>query len=100
MPRFQPDVFDQNLVLVDKVTQLAKSKNITSSQLAIAWVLHQGQFIIPIPGATTKARVDENSKAAEVKLSKQELDEIREILNACEIKGGRYPEAHADLLNG
>lgn len=103
MPRFQDDVFDKNLKLVDELQKLAKKKNCTGAQLALAWVRQlsgaEGMpVIIPIPGATTEERVIENMK--DVTLDKADMDEINEILGKTEIHGARYPVALQHLCDG
>ncbi|KAF2801794.1 Aldo/keto reductase [Mytilinidion resinicola] len=95
IPRFQPDVFDQNLKLVEAIEALAKRKGTTVPQVAIAWVRRQGA--IPIPGATKVDRVVEN--CAEVALTEEELREIQEILDTFPIQGQRYGGEHEALLN-
>lgn len=94
-PRFQPENFAVNLELVRQVEALAAKKGCTPAQLALAWVRCLGRRpgmpnIIPIPGATTAERVQENAKVIE--LSDAEMDEIDATLAKFEIKGGRYPE--------
>ncbi|KAH3918554.1 hypothetical protein HBI56_135050 [Parastagonospora nodorum] len=93
-PRFQPDVFDENLKLADSVAELAKQKGVTSAQIAIGWVLYQSgkpgmPTIIPIPGATTSERVKENSKPA--KLSEADFRVLQELVDKFPPTGGRYP---------
>ena len=99
-PRFQPDVFDENLKLVEEVERLAKGKGYSAIQVAIAWVAAQSETIgvpvIPIPGASSVPRVDENMK--EVTLSKTELEEISAILEKIEVKGGRAPARFSHFL--
>ncbi|KAF2498136.1 aldo/keto reductase [Lophium mytilinum] len=95
LPRFQPDVFDQNLKLVEAVETLAKRKGSTVPQVAIAWVRHQGA--IPIPGATKIERVVEN--CTEVELSEKEQREIQQMLDNFPIQGQRYGGEHEALLN-
>ncbi|KAL4946523.1 hypothetical protein BDV06DRAFT_86902 [Aspergillus oleicola] len=94
-PRFQPDVFDNNLKLVDAVDLIAKRKGVTLAQVAIAWVRAQGA--IPIPGATTEERVLENLR--DVTLTEEELEEIQVALDRLPIKGERYGGKHEKLLN-
>jgi pyridoxine 4-dehydrogenase len=94
-PRFQPENFDINMQLVKQVGELAAKKGVTPAQLAIAWVrAHSGRpgmpVIIPIPGATTVERVEENSKL--VDLTEEEFNEINATLSKFEVKGGRYPD--------
>lgn len=93
-PRFQPDVFPENLKLVAEVETIAKQKGCTPGQVAMAWVKHWSgrggmPVIIPIPGTTTADRVSENMK--DVELSDQDLKIIADALNRCEVKGDRYP---------
>lgn len=94
MPRFQPDAFDINLKLVKQIQDLAAKKNVTPAQLAISWTVALSKKpgmpeIIPIPGATTAARVNENAKLVE--LTEEELAEIDATLAKFEVAGGRYP---------
>ena len=103
-PRFQPDVFDKNLELVDELKKLAGKKGCTPAQLALAWVkAYSGKpglpVIVPIPGATTEARVKENM-AETAGLDEGDLAEIGKILKEATIVGHRYPEflqGHLDL---
>jgi len=92
-PRFQPENFYKNLELVDKIEVVAKKKNVTVAQLTLAWLLHQGGDIIPIPGTTKIDRVKENLGALNVKLSDEEAQDVRDACENAEIKGGRYGEA-------
>jgi aryl-alcohol dehydrogenase-like predicted oxidoreductase len=99
-PRFQGENFQKNLVLVNKVKDLAKSKGFTAPQLALAWVLHQGQDIVPIPGTKRVAFLDENLGALKIKLSSEELKTIESILPRGAVSGDRYPSAMMSTLNG
>jgi aryl-alcohol dehydrogenase-like predicted oxidoreductase len=96
-PRFQGENFDKNLRLVEKIEELAASKGCTASQLALAWVLAQGEDIVPIPGTKRIKYLDENLAAAKVELSQAELDSIAKALPA--VSGLRYPEQHMRLSN-
>lgn len=98
-PRFQGEALDQNLRLVRAVQELAQTKGCTPAQLALAWLLHQAPDIVPIPGTRSIARLDENTAAANVKLSAAELEKIAGVLAASEIVGARYPEAFMSRLN-
>jgi aryl-alcohol dehydrogenase-like predicted oxidoreductase len=93
MPRFQGDNFERNLQLVDRVAELAKAKGITPGQLALAWVLVQGDFIVPIPGTTRRAHLEENIGATEVKLGTEELKSLENVMPKGAASGLRYPEA-------
>ncbi|KAF2175175.1 hypothetical protein K469DRAFT_756378 [Zopfia rhizophila CBS 207.26] len=95
-PRFQRDVFDENLKLVKEVEKIAAKKGCTPSQIAIGWVIaHSGKKglpqILPIPGATTEERVAENMKPAE--LSEDDMASIDAILKNFTVIGERYPPA-------
>ena len=90
-PRFQGENFQKNLDLVGRIRELADEKSVTPAQLALAWVLAQGQDIAPIPGTKKVARLEENAAAVEVSLSEAELAEIADALP--EAAGLRYPEA-------
>ncbi len=100
--RFQPENFDKNLELVAEIKKLAKSKNISAAQLALAWVLYQGKklgvSIIPIPGATTSERVEENTKSVNVSFTDDDGENIDKILSSFSVSGGRYNEAQEAFL--
>lgn len=95
LPRFQPDVFDENLKLAKEVERIASEKGVTPAQIAVGWVIaHSGKNglgdILPIPGATTAERIEENMKPAS--LSTEDLASLDEILNRFKPIGDRYPE--------
>ena len=92
-PRFQGENFAKNVKLVEEVKRLAGAKNCTASQLALAWVLAQGDFIVPIPGTKRRKYLDENVGAVDVPLTKDDLAAIERILPAGAAAGNRYPEA-------
>lgn len=98
-PRFQGENFARNLALVAKIQQLAARKGCTASQLALAWVLAQGDFILPIPGTRRIRNLDENLGALDVKLSAAELAEIEQVFPAAAVAGSRYPEQMMKLLD-
>ena len=85
--------FQHNLELVDKVKEIAQEKGCTPAQLALAWLLAQGEDIIPIPGTTKSHRVEENARAAEIELTPEDLSRIDEIAPHDVAKGTRYPES-------
>jgi aryl-alcohol dehydrogenase-like predicted oxidoreductase len=89
-PRFQGENFDRNLALVGTISELAADKAVTPAQLALAWVLAQGEDIVPIPGTKRRARLEENVGAVDLELSDDELREIADALP--EASGERYPE--------
>ena len=101
-PRFQPEVFDENLKLVDEVGKICKEKGCTMPQIAIAWTRAQSgknglPVILPLPGATKVARVEENLK--EVSLTDAEVDEIQGVLGRIPVQGSRYAGKLMDLMD-
>jgi aryl-alcohol dehydrogenase-like predicted oxidoreductase len=98
-PRFQGENFDKNLALVDAVGALAKAKAVTPAQLALAWVLAQGDDIVPIPGTKRVSRLEENVGAAAVKLTPAELHRLDELAPRGSFVGLRYPAASMAALN-
>lgn len=97
LPRFQAENFDANLALVQLLEDMAAEKGVTAAQLALAWVLAQGDFIVPIPGTTKIANLEKNVAAADVILSKTEADTLGELLSPAKVAGGRYPERLAKM---
>ncbi|KAH7325643.1 putative aldo/keto reductase [Stachybotrys elegans] len=95
LPRFQPDVFDQNFKLVEAVEKIAKRKGVTTAQVAISWVCHQGA--IPIPGSVRESRVIENCTVAP--LTDDDLAELKSIIETLPIVGQRYGGGQEKLLN-
>lgn len=98
LPRFSAANFSKNLDLVDKLETIAKRKGCTSSQLTLAWLLAQGDDIIPIPGTKKIKYVEENLASLDVKLSPTEEKEIRDCVESAEVHGGRYAEASSGHL--
>jgi len=91
-PRFQGENFDRNLELVDRVREIADEQGSSPGQLALAWVLHQGEDIVPIPGTKRVAYLEENIGAGEIELSPEDLRRIDAIMPAGAASGERYPE--------
>ncbi len=98
LPRFQGDNFQKNLDLVDKVREIAQRKGVTAGQLALKWVLDQGNHIVPIPGTTSQAHLEQNVAALNLKLSRQESAEIEKAIPPDAVVGTRYAEAMLRLL--
>jgi len=98
-PRFQGANFEKNLALVQHIEQLAAKKGCTPAQLALAWVLAQGQEFAPIPGASRRAHLEENIGALQVTLTRDELKRIDEIAPKGAAAGERYPEAAMRAVN-
>jgi aryl-alcohol dehydrogenase-like predicted oxidoreductase len=99
-PRFQGENFTRNLALVGKVKELAADKGCSAAQLALAWVLAQGEHIIPIPGTRRLKNLEENLGALKVRLSDAELVEIDTVFPAGVSAGARYPQAMMRLVRG
>ncbi len=91
-PRFQGENFEQNLKLVDRVREIAARKNATPSQLAIAWLLAQGDDIVPIPGTKKRSYLEENAAAATIELSASDLASIADAAPKGATAGQRYPD--------
>ncbi|KAL1925059.1 uncharacterized protein VTP21DRAFT_4713 [Calcarisporiella thermophila] len=91
-PRYQEENLKKNLKLADAVRELAKKKGVTMGQYCLAWLLAQGEEIIPIPGTKQAARVEENSAAASIKLTPEESQELRDAVNTIGVHGARYRE--------
>jgi aryl-alcohol dehydrogenase-like predicted oxidoreductase len=91
-PRFQGENFQKNLDLVEAVEDLAAEKNATPAQLVLAWVLHQGDDVVPIPGTTTPQHLDDNVDAAGIPLSTADLNRLDEIAPKGVAAGERYPD--------
>jgi aryl-alcohol dehydrogenase-like predicted oxidoreductase len=98
-PRFQGENFAKNLQLVEKIKELAGRKQVTASQLALAWVLARGQDLVPIPGTKRVKYLEENIAAANIRLSPEELREIDTIAPKGVAAGTRYPESGMGNVN-
>jgi aryl-alcohol dehydrogenase-like predicted oxidoreductase len=92
VPRFTPEARKANQALVDLLTQMAKRKNATPSQIALAWLLAQKPWIVPIPGTTKPNRLEENLDAANLQLTADDLRAIETAAAEIEVQGARYPE--------
>jgi aryl-alcohol dehydrogenase-like predicted oxidoreductase len=99
VPRFTPENRKANHVLVDLLTQFAKTKNATPAQVALAWLLAQKPWIAPIPGTTKLHRLEENLGAVNVVLTPQDLRQIEESSSQITVVGERYPEAMQRMIN-
>ena len=99
-PRFQGENFGRNLALVDKVRELAREKDCTPAQLALAWVLAQAEHIVPIPGTRRIRNLEENVGALEVQLDAEDLATIEAVFPAGATAGERYPETMMRLSRG
>jgi len=98
LPRFSPEARRANQTLIDVLTALAAQKQVTPAQLALAWLLAQKPWIVPIPGTTKVSRLDENLRAADVKLSPADLRQIEAAADSVTVQGARYPEELAQQV--
>ena len=98
-PRFQGENFKKNLGLVEKVKEIANEKDVTPGQLALAWLLHQGEDIVPIPGTKRRKYLEENAAAVEVALTEEDLRRIDEVAPKGVAAGERYNEAGMRTVN-
>ncbi|GAA3706702.1 aldo/keto reductase [Microlunatus aurantiacus] len=93
IPRFAGEALEHNLALVAEVKEIARAKGTTPGQIALAWLLAQQPWIVPIPGTTKSHRLEENLAAADVVLTETELTQLDELSSKIDIQGGRYPDA-------
>ncbi len=92
LPRFSPDALKANQAMVDLLGKIAAAKQATPAQIALAWLLAQKPWIVPIPGTTKLHRLEENLGAADVELTTSDLAEIKQALSGIDVEGERYPE--------
>jgi len=92
LPRFTPDALKTNLGLIDLLDAIAKGKNATPAQIALAWLLAQKPWIVPIPGTTKLNRLDENIGAVSIQLTNEDLRDIDDAASEIKVEGARYPE--------
>src|SRR5579871_1999630 len=93
LPRFTPDALKANQTLIDLLGKMATDKNGTPAQIALAWLLAQKPWIVPIPGTTKLHRLEENIGAANIELTSEELKDIQSALEEIKVFGNRYPDA-------
>jgi aryl-alcohol dehydrogenase-like predicted oxidoreductase len=99
VPRLSPENIKTNMAFVDLLAQVARRKNVTPAQIALAWLLAQKPWIVPIPGTTKLHRLNENLGAAAVELSTVELQEINTASSKIKVQGDRYSVGSAKLIN-
>lgn len=97
IPRFSPENLSSNIKLADYVAEIASNKNTTPARVALAWLLAQKNWIVPIPGTKKLERIKENIGAADVTFTEEELKNIRNKLESIDIIGERYPEEQEKL---
>jgi aryl-alcohol dehydrogenase-like predicted oxidoreductase len=98
-PRFQGENFRRNLELVERVVEIAREKEVTPGQLALAWILAQDWNIVPIPGTTRREHLQENLDAWNVELTGEDMARLDEVMPKDKASGSRYPEAMMQLVN-
>ena len=98
-PRFSAEARKANQALVDLIARFAKAKDATPAQIALAWVLAQKPWIVPIPGTTKLHRLEENIGSAEVELTSEDLAEIEDLTSQVEVQGERYGEASQKMVD-
>src|SRR6202035_2566194 len=91
LPRFTPEAMERNQALIDLLKRIADEKKATPAQIALAWLLAQKSWIVPIPGTTKLHRLEENLAAANVELTADDLAEIERAASAITVQGARYP---------
>src|SRR3954470_17005754 len=99
VPRFSAEARKANQALVDALGRIADAKNATKAQIALAWLLAQKPWIVPIPGTTKLHRLQENLAAAEVELAPEDMKAIHDVVSAIEIQSDRYPAQLQNLVN-
>jgi aryl-alcohol dehydrogenase-like predicted oxidoreductase len=99
IPRFEPDALEHNRAVVDLLTSISQRKGATPGQIALAWLLAQKPWIVPIPGTRKPHRLVENIGAADVELSADELTEIEHAASKIQVQGGRYNENAERMTN-
>jgi len=97
IPRFQPEAMDRNRAFVDLLKRVAEEKGATSAQIALAWLLAQRSFIVPIPGTTKLHRLEENLGAADVLLTDNDLRQIDDAASRIQVEGDRYAPAYMEM---
>jgi aryl-alcohol dehydrogenase-like predicted oxidoreductase len=98
-PRFSGDAFDKNQVLVERVKAIAEKKGVKAGQLALAWVLAKGEDLVPIPGTKRRKYLEENTAAADIQLSSEEVAELEAAVPQDEIAGDRYTAASLKTID-
>jgi aryl-alcohol dehydrogenase-like predicted oxidoreductase len=99
LPRFTPEAIEANQALVDLLRTIGDRKGATPAQIALAWLLAQRPWIVPIPGTTKQERLEENLGAAEIGLTSEDLAEIDRVASRIRVEGARYPE-HLEQMTG
>lgn len=99
VPWFQGDNFEHNVRLVEELERMAEAKGVTAAQLALAWLLHQGPDIVPIPGTRRQRNLELNAAAADIALSSEELEQIESVFAPQAVAGERASAAYLERVN-
>jgi aryl-alcohol dehydrogenase-like predicted oxidoreductase len=99
-PRFQGEQFPKNLATADRLFEIAGEKDCTPAQLALAWLIHRGDDVVPIPGTSSLDRLEENVRAIEIKLTERDLARIEEVVPKGAARGERYAPEMMKIVNG
>jgi aryl-alcohol dehydrogenase-like predicted oxidoreductase len=99
LPRFEREALQANLALVDLITKVAERKNATVGQVALAWLLAQKPWIVPIPGTRRLERLEENLASADLELTREDLAQLEDASTSVQVQGDRYPEAMQKMID-
>jgi aryl-alcohol dehydrogenase-like predicted oxidoreductase len=99
VPRFAPEARKANRALVDLLEKIAQRKNATPAQIALAWLLAQKSWMVPIPGTTKLHRLQENVAAVSIELSEKDLRDIESAASQITVEGARYPESSQRMID-
>ena len=99
IPRFNQENLKRNSIILDVLTEISNNKKVSIAQVALSWVLHKEDFIVPLFGASKLDRLQENALSINVSLSKEELDYINNAISKITIYGDRYPKEHMEIVN-
>ena len=99
-PRFQGEQFQRNLAIADTIAEIAREKGVTPAQLALAWVLAQGEDVVPIPGTSSAQRLEENVRSVDVRLTGDDLQRLERAAPKGAVSGERYEPGMMQLING
>jgi len=100
LPRFDGENLARNVALLGPLEDIARAKNATPSQIALGWILAQGDHLVPIPGTRRRTHLKENIEAADIALSKDEIDQLTQTFTPDAVSGERWPESGMKRMNG
>lgn len=99
VPRFQGENLERNAMLVTRLEEMARARGVTAAQLALAWLLHQGSDIVPIPGTRRSDNVEQNAAAATISLTRDELDQLEKLFSPAQVAGDRASREYMERVN-